>query len=64
MDRFKNLLINWNTICIKPIGNTMTLSKLDDYVIKEIKSNLSNFITETDTYYIIKYMGNTINIEK
>ena len=64
MDKFKNLLINWNTICIKPIGNTMTLSKLDDYVIKEIKSNLSNFITETDTYYIIKYMGNTINIEK
>lgn len=64
MDKFKNLLINWNTICIKPIGNTMTLSKLDDYVIKEIKNNLSNFITETDTYYIIKYMGNTINIEK
>ena len=64
MDKFKNLLINWNTICIKPIGNTMTLSKLDDYVIKEIKNNLSNFITETDTYYIIKYMGNTIAIEK
>lgn len=64
MDKFKNLLINWNTICIKPVGNTMTLSKLDDYVIKEIKNNLSNFITETDTYYIIKYMGNTINIEK
>lgn len=64
MDKFKNLLINWNTICIKPIGNTMTLSKLEDYVIKEIKNNLSNFITETDTYYIIKYMGNTINIEK
>ena len=24
MDRFKNLLINWNTICIKPVVNTMT----------------------------------------
>ena len=41
-----------------------TLSKLDDYVIKKIKNNLSNFITEIDTYYIIKYMGNTIYIEK
>ena len=64
MGEFKNLLINWNIICINPVGNTMTLSKLDDYFIKEIKNNLSNFITETDTYYIIKYMGNTINIEK
>jgi hypothetical protein len=42
----------------------MTLSKLDNYFIEEIKNNFSNFITETDTYYIIKYMGNTINIEK
>jgi len=64
MDEFKNLLINWNVMCIKPIGNTITLSKLDNYFIEEIKNNLSNFITETDTYYIIKYVGNTINIEK
>ena len=64
MDEFKNLLTNWNIMCIKPIGNTITLSKLDNYFIEEIKNNLSNFITETDTYYIIKYVGNTINIEK
>ena len=64
MDEFKKLLINWNVMCIKPIGNTITLSKLDNYFIEEIKNNLSNFITETDTYYIIKYAGNTINIEK
>ena len=47
-----------------PTGNTIILSKLDNYFIEEIKNNLSNFITETDTYYIIKYMGNTIAIEK
>ena len=64
MTEFKNFLVNWNTMCINPVGNTMTLSKLDNYFIEEIKNNLSNFITETDTYYIIKYMGNTINIEK
>jgi hypothetical protein len=64
MAEFKDFLINWNSMCINPIGNTITLSKLDNYFIEEIKSNLSNFITETDTYYIIKYMGNTINIEK
>ena len=64
MTEFKNFLINWNAMCIKPVGNIMTLSKLDNYFIEEIKNNLSNFITETDTYYIIKYMGNTINIEK
>lgn len=64
MNEFKNFLINWNAMCIKPVGNTITLSKLDNYFIEEIKNNLSNFMTETDTYYIIKYMGNTINIEK
>ena len=64
MNEFKNFLHNWNIMCIKPIGNTITLSKLDNYFIEEIKNNLSNFITETDTYYIIKYAGNTINIEK
>lgn len=62
MTEFKNFLVNWNAMCINPVGNTMTLSKLDNYFIEEIKNNLSNFITETDTYYIIKYMGNTINI--
>lgn len=64
MTEFKNFLVIWNAMCINPVGNTMTLSKLDNYFIEEIKNNLSNFITETDTYYIIKYMGNTINIEK
>jgi hypothetical protein len=64
MAEFKDFLINWNSMCINPIGNTITLSKLDNYFIEEIKNNLSNFITETDTYYIIKYAGNTINIEK
>lgn len=64
MTEFKNFLINWNAMCIKPIGNTITLSKLDNYFVEEIKNNLFNFITETDTYYVIKYMGNTINIEK
>lgn len=64
MNKFKDFLINWNSMCINPIGNTITLSKLDNHFIEEIKNNLSNFITETDTYYIIKYMGNTINIEK
>ena len=64
MNEFKNFLHNWNIMCIKPIGNTITLSPLAKHWIDEIKNNLSNFITETDAYYIIKYMGNTINIEK
>jgi hypothetical protein len=64
MNKFKNFLVNWNSMCINPTGNTIILSKLDNYFIEEIKNNLSNFITETDTYYIIKYMGNTIAIEK
>ena len=64
MTEFKNFLINWNAMCINPVGNTITISKLDNYFIEEIKNNLSNYITETDTYYIIYYMGNTINIEK
>ena len=64
MNEFKNFLINWNAMCIKPIGNTIILSKLDNYFIEEIKNHLSKFITETNIYYIIKYMGNTINIEK
>lgn len=64
MTEFKNFLINWNAMCINPVGNTITLSKLDNYFIEEIKNNLSNYITETDTYYVIHYMGNTINIEK
>jgi hypothetical protein len=64
MNEFKIFLHNWNTMCIKPIGNSITLSPLNKHWIDEIKNNLSNFITETDTYYIIKYMGNTINIEK
>lgn len=64
MNEFKNFLISWNTMCINPIGNSITLSPLDKHWIEEIKNNLSNLITETDTYYIIKYMGNTINIEK
>ena len=61
-----NLKISYTIgiLCIKPIGNSITLSPLDKHWIEEIKNNLSNFITETDTYYIIKYMGNTINIEK
>lgn len=60
----KIFLVNWHVMCISPIGNTITLSKLDNHFIEEIKNNFFNFITETDTYYIIKYMGNTINIEK
>ena len=64
MTEFKNFLINWNAMCINPVGNTITLSKLDNHFIEEIKNNLSNYITEIDTYYIIYYMGNTINIEK
>lgn len=64
MNEFKNFLINWNSMCIKPVGNTITLSPLDKHLINEIKNNLSEFITETDSYYIIKYIGNTINIEK
>ena len=64
MNKFKNFLVNWNSMCINHTGNTIILSKLYNYFIEEIKNNLSNFITETDTYYIIKYMGNTIAIEK
>ena len=64
MNEFKNFLINWNIMCIKPIGNNITLSPLSKHWIDEIKNNLSEFITETDTYYIIHYVGNTINIEK
>lgn len=64
MTEFKNFLINWNAMCINPVGNTITLSKLDNHFIEEIKNNLSNYITETDTYYVVYYMGNTINIEK
>lgn len=64
MDEFKNFLRSWNTMCIKPIGNNITLSPLDKYWIDEIKNNLSKFITETDNYYIIHFLGNTINIEK
>ena len=51
-------------MCIKPIGNSITLSLLDKHWINEIKNNLSEFITETDSYYIIHFNGNTINIEK
>ena len=64
MNEFKNFLVNWNAMCIGPIGNTITLSKLDNYFIEEIKNNLSKFIIETDSYYIIHFNGNTINIEK
>jgi len=64
MNEFKNFLNNWNTMCIKPIGNSITLSPLDKHWINEIKNNLSEFITETDSYYIIHFNGNTINIEK
>ena len=64
MNEFKNFLISWNTMCINPIGNSITLSPLDKHWIDEIKSNLSKFITETDNYYIIHFHGNTINIEK
>ena len=64
MNEFKNFLINWNIMCINPVGNVITLSPLDKHWINEIKNNLSEFITETDTHYTIKYMGNTINIEK
>lgn len=64
MNEFNNFLINWNAMCINPVGNVMTLSPLDKHWINEIKNYLSEFITETDIYYVIKYMGNTINIEK
>jgi len=64
MNEFKCFLANWSTMCIKPVGNIITLSPLDKYWINEIKNNLSKFITETDTYYIIHYCGNIINIEK
>ena len=64
MTEFKNFLSNWNTMCINPVGNSITLSPLDKHWIDEIKNNLSEFITETDSYYIIHFNGNTINIEK
>ena len=64
MNEFKNFLISWNTMCINPIGNSITLSPLDKHCIDEIKNNLSEFITEADSSYIIHYHGNTINIEK
>ena len=64
MNEFKNFLISWNAMCIKPIGNNIILSPLDKHWIDEIKNNLSEFITETDSYYIIHFNGNTINIEK
>ena len=64
MNEFKNFLISWNTMCIKPIGNNITLSPLDKHWIDEIKNNLSEFITETDNYYTIHYNGNIINIQK
>ena len=64
MNEFKNFLISWNTMCINPTGNSITLSPLDKHWINEIKNNLSEFITETDSYYIIHFNGNTINIEK
>jgi len=34
-------LKSWNTMCIKPIGNSIILSPLDKYWIDEIKNNLS-----------------------
>jgi hypothetical protein len=64
MNEFKNFLINWNTMCINPTGNSITLSPLDKHWINEIKNNLSEFITETDSYYTIHYNGNIINIQK
>ena len=64
MNEFKNFLSNWNIMCINPVGNSITLSPLDKHWIDEIKNNLSEFITETDNYYIIHFNGNTINIEK
>lgn len=64
MNEFKNFLINWNAMCINPIGNIITLSPLDKHWIDEIKNNLSEFITETDSSYVIHYHGNIINIQK
>ena len=64
MNEFKDFLINWNIMCIKPIGNSITLSPLDKHWINEIKNNLSEFITESDNYYTIHYHGNIINIQK
>ena len=51
-------------MCINLIGNTIILSPLDEYFINEIKLHLSNFINESDRYYEINYLGNTIKIEK
>lgn len=64
MNEFKNFLISWNTMCINPTGNSITLSPLDKHWINEIKNNLSEFITESDNYYIIHFNGNIINIQK
>jgi len=64
MDEFKKLLISWNTMCINPTKNTMILSPLSEYWIKEIKEKLSDYLTEEDEYYVIRIMGNTIKIEK
>lgn len=64
MTEFNDFLKKWNIMCINPIGNTIILSPLDEYFINEIKLHLSNFINESDRYYEINYLGNTIKIEK
>lgn len=60
MEKFKEFLVAWHSMCVKPVGNTVILAPLDKYIIEEIKESLS----EEGNYYIFKYFGNTIKIEK
>ncbi len=64
IEHFKNMLSNFLVMCERPVGNTITLSRIEGRFLDEIIELLSNFITEKEDYYLIKYMGNTIKIEK
>ena len=62
---FRQMLINWNCLNKKPVGNIIDLYSLEEKAKQEIFKYLKDFkISDKEKYVTFLFMGNYINIWK